>query len=76
MKRRLDLLARAELDVAASSRCTCRRRQRGCKVPDLLIAAAAEAGDLRILHYDPDFDLIAAVTGQRCEWVVAAGSVD
>lgn len=52
------------------------RHQRGRKVPDLLIAAAAEVGDLTVLHYDADFDLIAAVTGQRCEWVVAAGSVD
>jgi hypothetical protein len=28
------------------------------------------------LHYDADFDRIAAVTGQRCEWVVPAGSID
>lgn len=52
------------------------RHQRGRKVPDLLVAAAAEARDLVVLHYDADFDLIAGVTGQRCEWVVAAGSVD
>lgn len=52
------------------------RHQRGRKVPDLLIAAAAEARDLVVLHYDADFDLIAGVTGQPCEWVVAAGSVD
>jgi endoglycosylceramidase len=31
-------------------------------VPDLLIAAAAEARNLRVLHYDADFDRIAAVT--------------
>ena len=29
-----------------------------------------------VLHYDADFDRIAAVTGQPCEWVVPAGSVD
>ena len=52
------------------------RHQRGRKVPDLLIAAAAEARSLNILHYDADFDRIAAVTGQACEWVVPAGSVD
>jgi predicted nucleic acid-binding protein len=52
------------------------RHQRGRKVPDLLIAAAAEANDLPVLHYDADFDRIAAVTGQRVEWVVPAGSVD
>ena len=52
------------------------KHQRGRKVPDLLIAAAAEARSLSVLHYDPDFDRIAAVTGQACEWVVAAGSAD
>ncbi len=52
------------------------RHQRGRKVPDLLIAAAAEANDLAVLHYDTDFERIAAVTGQRVEWVVPAGSVD
>jgi predicted nucleic acid-binding protein len=52
------------------------RHQRGRKVPDLVIAAAAEARDLSVLHYDADFDRIAAVTGQACEWVVHAGSVD
>ena len=52
------------------------RSQRGRKIPDLLIAAAAEDLDVPVLHYDADFDAIAAVTGQRCEWVVPAGSVD
>ncbi len=52
------------------------KHQRGRKVPDLLIAAAAEANDLAVLHYDTDFDRIGAVTGQRVEWVVPAGSVD
>lgn len=52
------------------------RGLRGRKVPDLLIAAAAEENGLAVLHYDADFDRIARVTGQRCEWVVAAGTVD
>jgi predicted nucleic acid-binding protein len=52
------------------------KHQRGRKVPDLLIAAAAEARNLTVLHYDADFDRIAAVTGQPCQWVVPAGSVD
>jgi predicted nucleic acid-binding protein len=52
------------------------RHQRGRKVPDLLVAAAAETSGLSVLHYDADFDRIASVTGQRCEWVVPAGSVD
>lgn len=52
------------------------KHQRGRKLPDLLVAAAAEADGLTVLHYDSDFDLIAAATGQPCEWVVPAGSVD
>src|SRR5437763_128235 len=52
------------------------KHQRGRKVPDLLIAAAAEARDLSVLHYDADFDRIAAVTGQRCDWILPAGSID
>jgi predicted nucleic acid-binding protein len=52
------------------------RHQRGRKVPDLLIAAAAEVRGLTVVHYDSDFDQIAAVTGQPCEWVVPAGSID
>jgi predicted nucleic acid-binding protein len=52
------------------------RHQRGRKVPDLLVAAAAEASGLAVMHYDTDFDRIAVVTGQSCEWVVPPGSVD
>ena len=48
---------------------------RAAKIPDLLIAAVAERHRLSVLHYDKDFDLIAAVTGQATEWVVAPGSV-
>ena len=50
--------------------------QRGRKIPDLLVAAAAEEHGLTVVHYDADFDLIASVTGQRCQWIVAAGSTD
>lgn len=52
------------------------KHRRGRKVPDLLIAAAAESSGLVVLHYDADFDRIAGVTSQGCEWVVPAGSVD
>jgi predicted nucleic acid-binding protein len=52
------------------------KHRRGRKIPDLLIAAAAEARSLSVLHYDADFDRIAAVTGQPCHWVLPAGSVD
>lgn len=49
---------------------------RGRKVPDLLIAAVAELASLTVLHYDADFDHIAAVTGQSTEWIVERGSID
>jgi predicted nucleic acid-binding protein len=52
------------------------KHQRGRKIPDLLIAAAAEARSLSVLHYNADFDRIATVTGQPCQWVLPAGSVD
>jgi predicted nucleic acid-binding protein len=48
---------------------------RAVGVPDLVLAACAEFNGLTVLHYDADFDLIAAVTAQPTEWVVPAGSV-
>ncbi len=50
--------------------------QRGRKLPDLIIASAAKRLELTVLHYDQDFELIAAETGQSCEWVVPRGSID
>ena len=44
-------------------------------LPDLLIAAVAELNDLAVMHYDADYDRIAELTGQRCEWVVPRGSL-
>lgn len=52
------------------------RSQRGRKIPDLLIAAAAEELELGVLHYDADFDSIAAITGQRCQWIAPPGSLE
>ncbi len=52
-----------------------RSQQRGVKIANLLIAAAAEAEGLVVLHYDRDFELIAGVTGQPNEWIVPAGTV-
>ncbi len=51
------------------------RSQRGRKVPDFLIAAVAEQMDLIVLHYDADFDIIAAATGQQAQWIVPAGEI-
>jgi predicted nucleic acid-binding protein len=52
-----------------------RGQHRGPGVPDLLIAATAETFGAVVVHYDHDFDLIAAVTEQPTQWIVPAGSV-
>jgi predicted nucleic acid-binding protein len=45
------------------------------KIPDLLIAACAERHGVQIVHYDRDFDTIAAITGQEVRWVAPRGSL-
>jgi predicted nucleic acid-binding protein len=50
-------------------------QHRGPGVSDLLNAAAAEVHSAVVVHYDRDFDTIAAITGQPVEWIVPAGSV-
>lgn len=52
-----------------------KRGQHRIPIPDLIIAATAEAANMRVLHYDADFDRIAAVTSQPVEWVVPRGTV-
>ena len=49
------------------------RGQHRLPIPDLIIAAAAEAARMTVLHYDADFDTIAAVTRQEMEWVAPKG---
>ncbi|MGH8775807.1 MAG: PIN domain-containing protein [Jiangellaceae bacterium] len=49
---------------------------RGVSIPDLIIAACAEAHNATVVHYDGDYDRITEVTGQATEWVVPSGSVD
>ena len=44
-------------------------------IPDLIVAAAAESAGMTVLHYDADFDTIAAVTRQETEWVALRGSL-
>ena len=52
-----------------------RLAQHRLPIPDLIVAAVAESAGLIVLHYDADYDRIAAVTGQPVEWVVPRGSV-
>ena len=42
---------------------------------DLIIAATAELGGATVLHYDSDYDLIAAITRQRTAWIAPRGSI-
>jgi predicted nucleic acid-binding protein len=50
-------------------------QHRSASVADLLVAATAHATKLTVLHYDNDFDTIAAFTEQPTQWVVPAGTV-
>src|SRR5487761_1287920 len=71
LQRALDVFSLVETEASHVNRARkvqrllASRSQSGRKIPNLLV-----------LHYDADFDRIAAVTGQRCEWVVPAGSID
>lgn len=44
-------------------------------IVDLVIAAAAEAAEIPVLHYDRDFELIAEVTGQPVRAIAPLGSL-
>ena len=49
---------------------------RGAKPVDLVIAAAAEAARITVLHYDADYERIGAVSNQPTEWIAPPGSLD
>ncbi|MDW5594060.1 PIN domain nuclease [Conexibacter stalactiti] len=61
------------LDV--QSRLARRSQHRAVSLPDLIVAACAESAGLTVLHYDADFDRIAAITRQPVRWVLPRGSV-
>jgi predicted nucleic acid-binding protein len=50
-------------------------QHRSVPLPDLLVAACAEATGLTVLHYDSDYERIAKLTGQPMQWVVPRGNV-
>lgn len=43
--------------------------------PDLLIAAAAEQAGVTLVHYDRDYERIAAVTDLHHEWLAPNGTL-
>jgi predicted nucleic acid-binding protein len=53
-----------------------RGHHRAAGVVDLVTAAVAEHHGAAVLHYDADFEHIAACTGQSQAWVVPPGSID
>lgn len=65
MERALDIQAR----LAKTA------QHRAVPLPDLIIAACAEAHGLTVLHYDSDYELITKITNQPTQWVVPRGSV-
>lgn len=74
-------LTRVITPVAAETRAreiqaalVARGQHRAVAIPDLMVAAVAQVEGLTVLHYDGDFDLIAAITGQPTEWVVPPGT--
>lgn len=42
---------------------------------DLLMAAAAEGAGVELVHYDRDYERIAAVTDLRASWLVPDGTL-
>jgi len=57
-------------------RMAARGHHRAAGVVDLLTAAVAEHHGAVVLHYDADFEHIAATTGQPHAWIVPGGSID
>ncbi len=56
-------------------RMAARGHHRAAGVIDLLTAAVAEHHGAVILHYDADFEHIAATTGQPHAWIVPRGTL-
>jgi predicted nucleic acid-binding protein len=50
------------------------RGQHRLPIPDLVVSAAAQVAGLVVLHYDADFERIAAAGGAPHEWVVPQGT--
>ena len=53
-----------------------RGNHRALSMAYLLIAATAERHGATVLHYDGDYDMIAAITGQPTAWVAQPGTAD
>ena len=56
-------------------RMAARGHHRAAGVFDLLTAAVAEHRGAVVMHYDADFEHIAATTGRPQQWIVPRGSL-
>jgi predicted nucleic acid-binding protein len=68
-----EVIAERARDVQV--RMAARGHHRAAGVIDLLTAAVAEDHGAVVLHYDADFEHIAAVTGQPQAWIAPRGSL-
>lgn len=50
------------------------RGQHRTSIPDLMLAAIAHTNSAVVLHYDSDYERIAAVTEQAHEWILPRGA--
>jgi predicted nucleic acid-binding protein len=72
----MDVTAQAMDRALATHRALAAASQhRHFRLPDLIIAATADVHGATVLHYDADYDRIAAITGQPIEWVAPKGSL-
>jgi hypothetical protein len=69
-----EMIAERARDVQV--RMAARGHHRAAGVIDLLTAAVAEHHGAVVLHYDSDFEHIAAVTGQPQTWIVPRGTIN
>jgi len=70
----LPMTAVAEQHVADVMAALALRGQHRTPIPDLMLAAIASAHSAVVLHYDSDYERIAAVSGQSNEWIIPRGT--
>jgi predicted nucleic acid-binding protein len=70
----LDMTVMAEQHLVDVMAALALRAQHRTPIPDLMVAAIAHAHSAVVLHYDSDYERIAAVTGQPHEWIVPRGT--
>lgn len=66
----------AERAREMQARMAVRGQHRAAQVVNIVTAAVAEQHGAVILHYNADFEHIAATTGQPHLWVAPRGSLD